>query len=124
MPRPKRATSDDDNVVYLPPPATTIEGRNDQLIAAAFDLVERRLRDGSASAQETVHFLRMGTNNQKLVEEKLRRENLVMEARIEEMKSRSSGEELMGKALAAFRGYSGQDPIDPEADEYEHENLY
>lgn len=118
MPPRRKSTTSDDVVIHLPPPATTIEGRNDQLIAAAFDLVERRLHDGSASAQETVHFLRMGTNNQKLLEEKLRRENLVMEARIEEMKSRSSGEELMSKALAAFRGYSGQDPIDMDEDDY------
>lgn len=116
MPPRRKPTTSDDNVIDLPPPATTIEGRNDQLIAAAFDLVERRLHDGSASAQETVHFLRMGTNNQKLLEEKLRRENLVMEARVEEMKSRSSGEELMGKALAAFRGYSGQEAIEEEDD--------
>lgn len=118
----RKPASSDDNVILLPPPARTIEGRNDQLIAAAFDLVERRLRDGSASAQETVHFLRMGTNNQKLMEEKLRRENLVMEARIEEMKARSNSEDIMAKALAAFRGYSGQEAVDPEADEYD-ENL-
>lgn len=120
---PRRKATNLDEPLNLPPPAPTIEGRNDQLIAAAFDLVERRLHDGSASAQETVHFLRMGTVNQRLQEEKVRRENLVLEARVEELKSRNSGEEMMAKALAAFRGYSGQEPVDPEAED-EDENLY
>lgn len=105
------------------PPATTIEGRNDQLIAKAFNLVERRMDDGTASAQETVHFLRMGSTRDRLEQEKLRRENLVLETRVKEMESRSSGEELMSRALAAFRGYSGQGPIDPESGEFD-ENVY
>ena len=120
---PRKKVTDMDEDLKLPPPATTIEGRNDQLIAAAFDLVERRLHDGSASAQETVHFLRMGTINQRLQEEKVRRENLVLEARVEELKNRNSGEEMLAKALAAFRGYSGQEAVDPEAEDYD-ENLY
>lgn len=117
MPPRRKASGSEDVVLNIPPPARTIEGRNDQLIAAAFDLVERRLHDGSASAQETVHFLRMGTINQRLQEEKVRRENLVLEARVEELKNRSSGEELMTRALAAFRGYSGQEPIIRDEDD-------
>lgn len=120
---PLKKVTDMDEHLELPPPATTIEGRNDQLIAAAFDLAERRLHNGSASAQEVVHFLRMGTVNQRLQEEKVRRENLVLEARVEELKNRNSGEEMMAKALAAFRGYSGQDPVDPDEEGYAEE-LY
>ena len=116
---PRRKTSvSEDAVLHIPPPATTLEGRNDQLIAAAFDLVELRLHDGTASAQETVHFLRMGTTNQRLQEEKLRHETAVLEARKSELDNRNTGEEMMSKALAAFRGYSGQEAIDPESEEY------
>lgn len=123
MPTRRKATgSDGDVVLNIPPPATTIEGRNNQLVAYAFDLAERRLLEGTASAQEVVHFLRLGAAEQRLKEEKLRNENLVLEARTEEMKQRTSGEELMSKALLAFRGYSGQDPVDPEAEEWD-ENL-
>ncbi len=104
----------------IPPPATTIEGRNDQLIVAAFNLVERRLHDGTASAQETVHFLKMGTINQRLQEEKIRRENLVLETRVKEMESRSSGEELLNKALAAFKGYSYK----TDAEQDHEDDLY
>jgi len=123
MPPRKKATVSDGNVLNLPPPATTIEGRNDQLIAAAFDLVERRIHEGSASAQETVHFLRMGSTKDRLEQEKLRRENLVLETRVKEMESKTSGDELLSRALAAFRGYSGQDPVDPENPTF-HEDVY
>jgi hypothetical protein len=113
-PGSSRKGTDMDRVLQLPPPATTLEGRNDQLTNAAFSLVERRLHDGTASAQETVHFLKMGATNYRLQEEKLRMESLALEARIQEAKNRNSGEELMKQALAAFRGYSGQEPIPEE----------
>ncbi len=103
----------------IPPPAKTIEGRNDQLIEAAFHLVEQRIHQGTASAQETVHFLKMGHPQQRLVEEKLMQENIVLQARVKEMEGRTSGEEMYKRALDAFRGYSGQVPVDPEAEEYE-----
>lgn len=107
----------------LPPPATTLEGREDQLIAAAMDLVERRIQEGTASAQETVHFLKLGSVRNQLEQDKLRHENDVLQTRVKEMEGRRSGEELLGKALAAFRGYSGQEPVDPEEDFFDNQDL-
>jgi len=101
----------------IPPPATTIEGRNDQLIAAAFDLAERRIHSGDASAQEVVHFLKLGSTRARLEEEKLKAENLALEARVKEMESRRTGEDMYNRALAAFRGYSGQEPISNDESE-------
>lgn len=106
----------------LPPPAKTLEGREDQLIAAAMDLVEQRIHNGSASAQETVHFLRLGSVKNQLEQDKLRSENAVLKSRVEEMASRTSSEGLYNRALNAFRGYSGQGPI--VEDEDEDPNVY
>jgi len=108
-----------ENSEPLPPPAKTLEGRNDQLIAAAFDLVEQRIHDGVASAQETVHFLRLGSTRDRLEQEKLRKENLVLETRVREMESRTSSNDLYAKALAAFRGYSGAGPIEGDEDDFD-----
>jgi dihydroxyacetone kinase DhaKLM complex PTS-EIIA-like component DhaM len=102
--------------VSLPPPATTLEGREDQLIGAAMDLVERRITEGTASAQETVHFLKLGSVRNRLEQDKLRRENEVLETRVREMESRQSSEGLYAEALKAFKGYSGQEPIDDDED--------
>lgn len=101
----------------LPPPAKTLEGREDQLIAAAMDLVEKRIAEGTASAQETVHFLKLGTVREQLERKKLKAENEMLTARVKEVESRQSSESLYAEALAAFRGYSGQDPLTEE--EYE-----
>lgn len=98
----------------LPPPATTLEGREDQLTAQAYDLVEKRMRDGTASAQETVHFLRAGSRINQYQLEKLRGENEVLKARLAESEARRSSEDIYAKALRAFKGYSGEEPIDPE----------
>lgn len=111
-----RKGTDMDRDLPLPPPATTLEGRNDQLTAAAFSLVERRLHDGTASAQETVHFLKMGATNYRLQEEKLRMESLALQARIEEAKARNNQEDLLKDALNAFRGYAGMEPLMDEND--------
>ena len=101
----------------LPPPATTLEGREEQLVAAAMDLVERRIQQGTASAQETVHFLRLGSVRNQLEQDKLRRENEVLQTRVKDMESRRSSEELYAKALAAMRGYQGLEEV--EEDEYD-----
>lgn len=101
----------------LPPPATTLEGREDQLIAAAMDLVERRISEGSASAQETVHFLKLGSVRNQIEQSKLKAENDMLTARVKDMASRQSSEGLYAEALAAFKGYSGQEPVEEE--EYE-----
>ena len=102
----------------LPPPATTLEGREDQLINAAMDLVERRISEGTASAQETVHFLRLGSVRNQLEQDKLRHENEVLQTRVKEMESRTSSEDLYKQALAAMRGYQGLDEIPSDEDEY------
>lgn len=115
MPRKKA-----DAFIELPPPATTLEGREDQLISAAMDLVERRIAEGTASAQETVHFLRLGSVRNQLEQDKLRHENEVLQTRVKEMESRRSSEELYERALAAMRGYQGLDDEDVEPDPYLH----
>lgn len=101
----------------LPPAAKTLEGREDQLIAAAMDLVERRIAEGTASAQETVHFLKLGSVRNQLEQSKLKAENEMLVARVKDMESRQSSESLYTEALEAFKGYSGQSRI--EEDDYE-----
>lgn len=89
-------------------PATTPEGRENQLVAMAADLAEHRIREGTASAQEIVHFLRLGSSREKLEQERLRRENMLLEAKAEAIASSSRYEELVKNAMAAFRSYTGQ----------------
>jgi len=94
------------------PPASTPEGRENQLIAAAVDLAERQLQDGTASAQVISHYLKLGSSREQLEQAKLRAENELLEARREAMASAARVEELYGKAINAMRRYNGQDPLD------------
>ena len=49
--------------------ATTREERENELINLAYDLVEQRMRDGTATAAETTHFLKLGSSREMLERE-------------------------------------------------------
>lgn len=93
-------------------PATTPQGRENQLISLAADLAEKQLRDGTASSQVITHFLKMASGREELEREKMQRENLLLSAKVAELDSRKNSEELYAKALEAMRKYSGQDDGD------------
>lgn len=88
-------------------PALTPEARENQLIALAVDLVQQRLLDGSASSQETTHFLKLGSMKNQLEMEKLREENKLLKAKTESIQSAKRVEELYAEAINAMRRYSG-----------------
>lgn len=94
-------------------PAITPEARENQLISLAIDLVEQRLIDGTASSQETTHFLKLGSSKAMLEKEKLAKENELLRAKTEALESAKEVEKLYKDALKAMREYSGNgDPDD------------
>lgn len=98
------------------PPATTPEGREQQLIGLAMEATEKRIRDGTASAQELVHFLKAGSPTAKLERQILEKQKELITAKTEAIQSQKRVEELYANALAAMRSYSGS----PEGEkEYE-----
>lgn len=100
-------------------PAINPEAREQQLISLAVDLVEKRLIEGTASSQETTHFLKLATMKYKLEKEKLEKDLELTVAKTEAMKSQVRSEEMFAEAVKAFRGYSGQGRGDEE-DEYDY----
>jgi hypothetical protein len=99
-------------------PATTPEGRESQLVSQAFDLAEKRIREGTASAMEITHFLKLGSSREQLEQQRLRHENALTETKIASLASQKKVEELYKSALDAMRLYSGQEPID-QVDDYD-----
>ena len=95
-------------------PALTPEARENQMIALAVDLVEQRLLDGTASSQETTHFLKLGSMKNRLEMEKLQEEHRLLKARTEALQSAKRVEELYSEAIKAMRRYSGQGSDDDE----------
>ena len=89
------------------PPATTPEAREKQLVALAYDLVEKRLKEGSATSQETTHFLKRGTIKEKIEQDILELQKELIKAKTESINSTKRIEELYTNALNAMRTYSG-----------------
>lgn len=91
------------------PPATTSEGREQQMVALAFDVAEKQMREGTASAQVITHFLKFGSTQNQLEQEKLRRENLLMQARVDQISATAQNSELYEEAIRMMKIYTGED---------------
>jgi hypothetical protein len=113
---PVRPRSDPDPKTSKRRPATTPEGRENQLVALAADLAEKQMREGTASAQVISHFLKLGSSREKLEQERLAHENHLLQVKADAMASQKDTEELYKLALNAMRAYSGQEPIEREED--------
>ena len=89
-------------------PALSPEARENQLISLAVDLVEQRLRDGTASSQETTHFLKLASTKARVEKEILEKQAELISAKTEALQSTKRIEELYTNALNAMRNYGGQ----------------
>ena len=93
-------------------PASTVEGREAQLVALAVDLAEKQIRDGTASAQVISHYLKLGSSREFLEQQIMQKEIALRQGKIEAQASAKKVEELYQGAIDAFREYSGQQPLD------------
>lgn len=99
-------------------PALSPEARENQMIALAMDLVEQRLRDGTASSQETTHFLKAASQKSKLELERIKLENELTAAKTKALTDAEEIKVLYEDAIKAMRRYAGHGDEDEE-DEYE-----
>ncbi len=96
-------------------PSLDPEVREKQLVSRAMDLAEQRLMDGTASSQEIVYFLKMGSQKHQAEMDKLREENKLLRAKTEHLEASKVSSAMYEEALKAMRNYAGYG--DP--DEYE-----
>lgn len=112
MAKVKAASS---NVLPKLRPALTPDARENQMAALAMDLVEQRLRDGTASSQETTHFLKLVSSKARLEQERLKLENELVAAKTKALANAEEIKVLYEEALKAMRRYGGHG--DDEYDE-------
>ena len=93
---------------HVEPPAQTAEAREQQLIYLATNRVEQRLRDGTASPSEIVHYLKLGSTKERREREKLEEEIKLLRAKTEELKAAKQIEELYKDAILKFSLYNGE----------------
>lgn len=87
--------------------ATSPASIENEMIALAYREVEYRIRNHQASSQELVHFLRMGSESQRLEREKLEAEMELQKAKASALESGRHMEELYENAINAMKLYSG-----------------
>ena len=90
-------------------PALTPEARENQLIAEAIDLVEQRILNGTASSQETTHFLKLGSTKAQYEKEVLKKKCDLMQAQIDNIQSYEKNEEFQQQVIEMFKKYSGEE---------------
>lgn len=99
----------------------TPEGRENRLISMALDLAEERLRNGTATAQEVVHFLKLGSEKSRVEVEKLELEKKLVEAKTENLKAQRDMATMFNDAMAAMKRYRGEED---DVDDYDDEVVY
>ena len=89
------------------PPALTPEGRDSMMASLAADLAEKQLREGTATSQLIVHYLKLDSSRERLELERLKHENELLKAKTEAIRSSAEQDELYKKAIEAMQTYSG-----------------
>lgn len=91
---------------------TSPEEMEQALTLQAYKLAEKQFASGTASSAVIVHFLKLGTQRAKLEEEKLAKENLLLQAKADVLNANRNVEELYANAIKAMKTYQGRDDED------------
>ena len=85
-----------------------------ELILMAYQAAGERIANGTASSQETTHFLKLASSKARIEKEKLELENELIKAKTESIQSSKRIEELYIDAINAMKRYSGHGDSDDE----------
>jgi len=86
---------------------TSPEAIENEMIALAYREVEYRIRTHKASSQELVHFLKMGSEKERLEREKLEAEVELQKVKAQALEADKNREEMYLAAIDAMKQYSG-----------------
>lgn len=87
--------------------ASTPEGRENELIDMAYNEVARRIANHEATSAELVHFLKMGSEKERLERSKLEAEMELQRVKAEAIVEGRSMESIAADAMEAMKRYSG-----------------
>lgn len=85
----------------------TPEAQENYMISLAYNLAEERMKAGTASAQEVVHFLKLGSTRNKAEIERLQKENKLLEAKAKSLNEARKSDEMFTQAIEAMKRYRG-----------------
>lgn len=94
------------------------EAREKQLISLAMDAAEEQFINGTASSQVITHFLKLATAKEELERKRLEANIALANAKKKDIDSNNNKEKLYREAIAAFKGYSGEEVDENEYEQY------
>lgn len=100
------------------PPAKTPEARENQLAAMAYDVIEKQLRDGTASSQILTQLLKSVSAREQLEKARIEAGTVLDRAKLEAMGNDKDQNVLYQAAINAMRSYQGVDPSEVDDDIY------
>lgn len=113
-----------ENPIKSREPALTPYEVEQQAIAMANELAYKQLREGTASAQVILHFLRMGSERERLEMENLQQQTALTAAKVSAIQEAKTEGEKYVRAIEAMKRYSGNDTNDPNVQpDYLNTNL-
>lgn len=89
--------------------ASTPEGRENELINMAYEEVARRIQSHEATSAELVHFLRMGSEKERLERVRIESEISLHKVKADAIEASKTMEEIAKEAINAFKHYSGSE---------------
>lgn len=103
----KAKLQDEEPVRELPRRLLSPDARENQLIALAMDTAEERMLNGTASSQEIVHFLKLGSSLAKLQKEEIRERIELDKSKVKAIESAEEYKKLYEEAIRAMKSYGG-----------------
>ena len=95
-------------------PSLTPEARENQMVSLAMDLAMKQLQEGTASSQVITHFLKLGTEKERLERVNLEKDIMLKSAKTDAIENAAKMDELFEKAIVAFTQYKGGHSNDEE----------
>ena len=110
----KKSSVNESSSVKKMRPALTLEAEENEMIALAMDLTKKRMLEGTATSQEIVHFLKLGSTREKREQEMMEKKMTVMDAQVKEYESADDFRQMIEEAMNAFKGYRTTDMSDED----------
>ena len=95
-------------------PALSPENRDKQLVSLAVDCAEQQLREGTASPSVIVHYLKLGSEKERLENERLREATKLLKAKTKAIEDAADTKAAYENVIKVMRDYAGYGDVEDE----------
>lgn len=99
----------------------SIKRRENELISMAYDLIEERLKNKTATAQEILYIVRTGSSQTKLEREVLEEQKKLVSAKANAVSSEQESKKVYAEVLDAIQRYKGYEPDEDYEDYFSYD---